>query len=173
MWPGGLCPCEKSPYNNRLTQRRHRKHGEGGNFGELFKRKKRYYQRISLQHTREVGFVSGNRSSETLKMDCLKTKGIESSINIVELTEVNKDWRNVPDENKIRNDTSKWKDNSMVQVSQNYHYPNASDFLVGGTASLTFGEIFSRISDRSVDERNLVDGHFFTITDKNELKLLL
>ena len=37
------------------------------------------------------GFVSGKRSIDTLKMECLKKEFIESDINIVGLMEVNKD----------------------------------------------------------------------------------
>ena len=55
---------------------------------------------------------------------------------------------------------------------KNYHYPAKSEFLVGGTASIIFGEAVFRISDQGVDDRNLGRWSYFTITGKNELKQL-
>ena len=103
-------------------------------------------------------------------MESLKKLCIESDINIVGLTEVNKDWRKVPNENTIWNGTAGWKENRRIQIFQNYHYPSKSEFLVGGTASIIFGEAVFRISDQGADKRNLGRWSYFTITGKNDLK---
>ena len=101
MWAGIPCPYEEHPTNNVPDQRCRRKYGDDGHFGDIFKCTKGNYRRISLQNTGGIGFVSGKRSIETLKIECLKKEFIESDINIVGLMEVNKDWINVPNESTI------------------------------------------------------------------------
>ena len=104
----------------------------------------------TLHRTGGIGFVSGKRSVETLKIECLKKECIESDINIVGLTEVKKNQRNVPNENTIWNETAGWRDNRRSQISQIYHYPAESDFLVGGITSIVFGKAVFRISDQGL-----------------------
>ena len=151
MWSGIPIPCEECPTNDVPAQRRRRKHVDGGHFGDLFMRTKDKCQCLLLQNKRGIGFVSGKWSIETLEMECLKKECIKSDINTVGLTDVNKDWRNIPNENEIWNETASWRDNRIIKISQNYHYPAKSEFLVGGTASIVFEEAVFRLSDQGAD----------------------
>lgn len=90
-----------------------------------------------------------------MHIECLKIEYIEPDTAIVELTEVNKDCRNVPNDNTIWNGTASWRIKRRIQISQNYHYPAKSEFLVDGTATKVFGGVVFRISDQCADERKL------------------
>ena len=54
-----------------------------------------------------------------------------------------------------------------VQISQTYHYPAKSEFLVGGIASIVFGEAVFRLSGQGSDDRKLGRWSYFTISGKN------
>lgn len=81
-----------------------------------------------MQSIKGIGFVSGERSIDTLKMECLRKECIESDFDIVGLAEVNKDWKSVRNENTIWNGTADLKKNRRIHISQNYNYPAKSEF---------------------------------------------
>ena len=70
---------------------RSRKHGTKGHFGDLLKRGKDGCIRILLQNVCGIGFVSNQRSKETLKMEKLKNLSCNWAVDLMCLTETNKD----------------------------------------------------------------------------------
>ena len=91
-------------------------HDEQGHWGDLLKRKKINSTRILLHNTGGIGFISGERSKESLKMERLKSLAINYEIDLICLTEVNRDWRSVEQSNTIWNGTSAWKENRWLEV---------------------------------------------------------
>ena len=80
-------------------------HKSSGQWGDLLKHKKGKTTRIILHNTSDIGFVIGKRSKETLKMESLNRLVIDYDIDLVCLSEVNKDWRSVQQDNTIWNGT--------------------------------------------------------------------
>ena len=94
-------------------------HESSGHWGDLLKRKKTNCTRILLHNTGGIGFVSGDRNKESLKMERIKELTIKYRFDLLCLTEINKDWRAVPQSNSIWNATASWQENRRVQVSYN------------------------------------------------------
>ena len=125
---------------------------------------------ILLHNTGGIGFVSGKRSKETLKMERLKRLTINYEVDLVCLSEINKDWRSVNQEHTIWNGTSGWCENRRVQVSFNSTKSPRGEYLVGGTAMVAFNDLVFRICDQGADSRKLGRWSFLTINGKNEIK---
>ena len=103
-------------------------------------------------------------------MEKLKKLILDHNIDLVGLTEVNKDWRKISYPNTIWGATSGWKEQRRIQVAQNVTKPaQESEHLVGGVAIAAFGDLVYRISDQGTDERNLGRWGYITITGKNNV----
>ena len=103
-------------------------------------------------------------------MEKLKKLIMDHKIDLVGLTEVNKDWRKIAYGNTIWGATSSWKENRRIQVAQNTTQPaQESKHLVGGVAIAAFGDLVFRISKQGADERKLGRWGYITITGKNKV----
>ena len=145
------------------------KHESNGHWGDLLKRKKSNCTRVLLHNSGGIGFVSGDRNKESLKMERVKQLTIKYNFDLICLTEVNKDWRAVSQENTIWNATAGWQENRRVQVSFNKSRPCTNEYVVGGTAMVSFNDIVFRISKQGADDRNLGRWSYVTITGKNAI----
>ena len=159
------------PRNNSNSgqNRGRRNHGKEGHFGDLLKRHKSNCTRVLLQNTGGIGFVSNKRCEETLKMERLKQLVLDYDVDLVCLSEVNKDWRSVNQAHTIWNGTSGWKENRRVQISNNVSKPTTGEHQVGGTAMLAFQNLVFNISHQGSDSRKLGRWSYFSITGKNKL----
>ena len=83
---------------------------------------------------------------EPLKLERLKVLTINYDINLVCLTEVNRDWQSIDQNNTIWNGTLSWKEIRRVQVSHNTTKPTTCERLVGGTAMIEFNNLVYNIS---------------------------
>ena len=90
-WPPPPKSCGEAV--NLSGRRRSRNHGKRGIFGDPLKRTTNNSIRIVLHNVGGIGFITGKRCHETLKMGKLHKVVIENSVDICWLTEVNKDWR--------------------------------------------------------------------------------
>ena len=74
---------------------------------------------------------------------------IKYKVHILCLTEINKNWIMVHQDNTIWNGTSGWKENRRVQASYNTtsSCSNRSDSQVDGTAMVKFQDVVLRITD--------------------------
>ena len=89
-------------------------------------------------------------------MEKLKKLILNNGFDLVGLTEVNKDWRRVKNDHTIWGATTGWHEHRRIQVSYNTTKPPLkSDFLVGGTAMMSFGDLVFRISQQECDPRKL------------------
>ena len=66
-------------------------HEDRGHWGDLLKRKKGENMRLLLHNTGGIGFMTEDRSRETLTSEKLRMLCNEYEIDMVCLTEVNKD----------------------------------------------------------------------------------
>ena len=170
-WPGTPRSCEETQTNSLPHRRRGRKHGVKGHHGDLLTRNNTDCIRILLHNPGGIGFVSDKRCKQTLKMEKLKKLVIDHNVDLISLTEVNKDWRKIDYQNTIWGATTSWKSNRRIQVAQNKTKPaQNTEHLVGGVATAAFGDLVFRISDQGEDERKLGRWGFITITGKNDIK---
>ena len=99
-----------------------------------------------------------------------KKISIQHNVDIVGLSEVNKDWRRVKQDNIIWNTTKNWREHRKVQVSQNAtRPPDNSEFLIDGTAMVAFDDMVFNISDQGKDEYNLGRRSYISINGKNDV----
>ena len=88
-------------------------------------------------------------------MERLKHLCITYGIDLVCLSEVNRDWRSVQQENTIWNGTLGWQENRRGQVSNNTTKPTTSSNQIGGTAMMTFNGLVFNISGQGADDKGL------------------
>ena len=95
------------------------------------------------------------QSRDTLKSE--KLRGIYNAykIDLAGLTEVNKDWRQIDQKNKIWNATASWSENRRVQVENNTTKPSEAELQVGGTTIMAFDDFVFRIMNQGSDTINL------------------
>ena len=98
-WPLPPKSCGKAV--NLSGRRRSRNHGKRGIFGDPLKRTSNNSIRILLHSVGVVGFITGKRCHKTLKIKKLEEFGLKYSVDLMALTEVNKDWRKVLTKNTI------------------------------------------------------------------------
>ena len=111
-----------------------------GHFGHILQRKKKDHTiRVLLQNVGGIGFISGQRLKETLKMERLKELVIGFDVDIFCLSEINKDWRTLPYDHTIWAGTTGWKRNCRVQVSQNTSLLPSTRSQIGGMAICCLG----------------------------------
>ena len=140
-WPQPPKPCVVVEDRPRL--RRSRKHGKKGVWGHHFKRAAVDCVRLLCYNTGGIDFLSSQRSKETLKMHTLKK--LVNQINILSLTELNKDWRKVLYNESIWSALSGWSENKRIQVSTNTSSSPLSSQLTGGTATCCFSDTVFRL----------------------------
>ena len=93
--------------------------------------------------------MMGQRNRESYKMDKLKKFIVEKQVDIVGLTEVNKDWRCVPTENTVWVATELRKETRKIQVSNNTTGQLNREHQIGGTITMVFDEVLDCISNRN------------------------
>jgi len=171
MWPGSPQTCERIQTNIRPNRRRGRNHVDKGYHGDTLSRKHKDCVRILLHNPGGIGFVTSQRCKQTLKMEKLKKLVIKNDIDLVGLTEVNKDWRKLDYEHTIWGATTNWRENRRIQTGQNITKPaGESSHLVGGVAMMAFGDLVFGISNQDSDFRKLGRWSTITITGKNMIK---
>ena len=171
-WPQPPKPCVVVDHTPN-TRRRTRKHGSKGVWGHHFKKIFKDCLRLLCYNTGGIGFLSEERSKETLKMHKLKKLVLENQVDIMSLTELNKDWRKVPYTQSIWTALSGWRDNKRIQVSTNTYQEAQDQKLIGGTATCCLADTVFRISGQGCDDRKLGRWSYGIFTGKNNATNLL
>ena len=152
------------------SRRSHGNHGDTGYYFDRLKSVATGCVRILLHNVNGIGFMSEERSRETVKMEKLRNLLVDYDFSYAGLTEINKDWRKFNYSDSIWGATDQWFENRRVQVSQNTNEATFDQRLYGGTASVAFGEMVHRVSGQGQDARNLGRWSLMTIRGKNDLQ---
>ena len=88
-----------------------------------------------------------------LKWKKVKRLSLDYNVDLICLTEVNKDWRMVHQNNTIWNATQGWKQNRIIQVSYNTSEKSEVKYRVGGTAMIGYDDLLFIIGNQEVDSR--------------------
>ena len=108
-----------------------------------------------VHNTTGIGFCSQTRNKETLKMEKLRKLVINQDVDILGLTETNKRWSVIPEENTIWSAVNKWKEHTRTYATYNKTDPGKSEQLYGGTAISVFNENIFHIQNKGEDKRSL------------------
>ena len=100
----------------------------------------------------------------------MKALTINYDIDLVCLTEVNRDWQSIDQNNTIWNGTSAWKENRRVQVSHNTTKPTTGEYLVGGTDMIALNDLVYNMSGQGAGNRKLGRWYYISITGINVVK---
>jgi len=103
----------------------------------------------------ELALYQDKGIRESLKVEKLKQFILSKQVDVVGLTEVNKDWKRVDIENTVWAATAGWTEARRIQTSHNKALPPQAEFQVGGTLSMCFNELSYQISARGSDDWNL------------------
>ena len=116
MWPQPPKPCVVVDCRPR-SRKRSRKHGCKGVWGHHFRKASQDCLRLLCYNTGGIGFLSEERSKETLKMHKLKKLLLNNQIDLLSTTELNKDWRKAPYTESI------WSAYQVGEIIKEYRCP--------------------------------------------------
>ena len=102
-------------------------------------------------------------------MEKLRRQVITHDVDILALTEVNKRWSVVPEENTIWSAINKWKEHARTYASYNKHDPGTSERLYGGTAISIFNENIFHTQNKGADNRGWGRWNWVDLQGKNNL----
>ena len=112
--------CEGSSSTSKTGQSRDRNHRyESGVFGNQIAHKREGHTRVMLHNTTSIGFCSTERSKETAKMEKLRKTVIKQEVDILALTELNKRWSAIEEENTIWTAMRRWRKQGRTYAAYN------------------------------------------------------
>ena len=122
-----------------------------------------------VHNTTGIGFCSSKRDNETLKMEKLRRMVITHDIDILALTELNKRWSAIAEENTIWSAITKWKEHARTYATYNRKDPGSSERLFGGTAISIFNENIFHAQDKGMDHRGWGRWNWVELQGKNNM----
>ena len=129
--------------------------------------------RVLLHNTTGIGFCTTERSRETQKMEKLRNFVIKHKIDILSLTETNKNWAKITDEDTIWNAIRKWRREARTYAAYNQLDKNSTKQQYGGTSLSLFGESVRHKQKHGVDQRKLGRWTWTTLEGRANKKTLL
>ena len=114
------CPqrCEEQPRDETTGRRRDQNH-RTEIFGNQITHKREGMVRILLHNTTGIGFCTTERSRETQKMEKLRNFVQQHQIDILSLTETNRNWSQEIEENTIWTAIRKWRSEARTYAAYN------------------------------------------------------
>jgi len=103
--------------------------------------------RILFQNIGDIGFMSGDVTQESVKIEKLRRLIIGKSIDIIGLAEVNKDCRCVDTEHTVWKATESWREHRRVQVGHNTSFPAQRERQIGGMLMMAYDKVCFRVSN--------------------------
>ena len=159
--------AEDQTTDNPLERRTEGIHREIGHFGDHLRRKPKKTIRLLLQNVGGIGFCSQLRHIETLKMEKLRDLCINQEVDLLCLTEVNKRWSQVNDENLIWNVMPQWVEHSSIKAAWNQRDPGHSSHQTGGTVTAAFNDTVHRIKGTGHDPTKLGRFSYIKLQGRN------
>lgn len=129
--------------------------------------------RVLLHNTTGIGFCTTERSRETQKMEKLRNFVIKHKIDILSLTETNKNWAKITDEETIWNAIRKWRSEARTYAAYNQLDKNSTKQQYGGTSLSLFGESVRHKQKHGADHRKLGRWTWTTLEGRANKKTLI
>ena len=168
------CPqrCEEHSRDETTGQRREQNH-RTEIFGNQIAHKKEGMIRILLHNTTGIGFCTSERSRETQKMEKLRNFVQKHQIDILSLTETNRNWTQETEENTIWNAIRKWRCEARTYAAYNKLEKSREKQQYGGVALTLFGESVRHKQTHGTDERQLGRWSWTTLNGRAQHKTLM
>jgi exonuclease III len=126
-----------------------------GIYGDHLKQKRSGMVRILFQNPQGLGHLSSNRTQQSDKMNELKDTLLKHNVDLVGFSEVNKDWRWIPQKETFWECTEGWFKHRCMTTGINELTPGTSETQYGGVLIMAMNRIAYSISDTTKDFRNL------------------
>jgi hypothetical protein len=101
-------------------------------YGDHIKQKRSGMLRILFQNPQGLGRISSDRQEPSLKINKLKEVLLKQHIDVLGLSEVNKDWRMVPQKDTLWAVTEGWFEHQRLSTSINSRVTPQSQTQYGG-----------------------------------------
>lgn len=119
-------------------------------FGDEIERKGKNILRIGFQN---VGGLSAQRN--TAKDDMLRVGIGKYDFDIFGLSELNVNWRHVPEQDRLFYRTRSWGESIHLATANNCTSDNRETHQYGGTAIISIGKATHRVDTKGADPTNL------------------
>ena len=140
--------------NEQTDQRRGQNH-RSDIYGNQITHKSEGMVRMLLHNTSGIGFCTTERTKETKKMETLRKFTITHKVDILALTETNRNWDKETEEYTIWNAIRKWKSEARTYAAHNRTDKSATKLQYGGTSISLFENTVRHKQTHGVDERRL------------------
>jgi Endonuclease/Exonuclease/phosphatase family. len=139
-----------------------------GIYGDHLKQKRSGMVRILFQNPQGLGSMKGGSPTQSLKTTNIRETLIKHSIDIVGFSEVNKDWRAIPQQDTMWQVTDGWFEYRMIQTSINHKVAAMSATQYGGTLMMAMNHLAYSIIIAEDDERKLGRWSSILVRRKNQ-----
>jgi exonuclease III len=139
-----------------------------GIYGDHLKQKRSGMVRILFQNPQGLGRLSSERNQHSDKINKLKDTLIKHNVDLVGFSEINKDWRRIPQRETFWACTEGWFEHRRMTTGINELTPITSETQFGGVLIMAMNRIAYSISDIAKDFRNLGRWTSIALKGKNQ-----
>ena len=125
--------------------------------------------RIFFQNPQGIGNISSDRERHTPKLTKLKDFILKHKVDIVGLSETNKDWRAIPQTETFWQYTDGWFEHRRLVTSINEKVPIRTQTQYGGTLLMATNRIAYSIKKLDTDSRRLGRWSSILVKGKNDM----
>ena len=124
--------------------------------------------RILFQNPHGLGWMAGGTRVQSPKITKLRDTLIKHQVDILGLSEVNKDWRVIPKKDTFWSITDGWFEHRRLTTGINSKVPPTSQIQYGGTLVMAMNRIAYSITAHNDDARQLGRWTSFLFRGKNQ-----
>jgi Endonuclease/Exonuclease/phosphatase family./Reverse transcriptase (RNA-dependent DNA polymerase). len=139
-----------------------------GIYGDHLKQKRNGMVRILFNNPQGLGPIRNRDQCQSFKINKLKDTLLKHNIDIMGLSEVNKDWRMIPQKQTLWQLTEGWFEYRRMITSLNSMVPPTSQTQYGGTAMMVNNKVAYSIMEMKADARNLGRWSSILLKGKNQ-----
>jgi Reverse transcriptase (RNA-dependent DNA polymerase). len=155
------------PPGRRQERRGQEQNRQRGVYGDHLKQKQGGMVRIFFQNPQGIGPISNDRARQSSKITKLKDFILNHKVDIVGLSETNKDWRAIPQKETFWQCTDGWFELRRLITSINKKVPVRNQLQYGGTLLMAINRIAHSVTKLDKDPRRLGRWSSILIRGKN------
>jgi Endonuclease/Exonuclease/phosphatase family. len=126
-----------------------------GIYGDHLKQKRSGMLRIFFQNPQGIGPISSDGRGQSLKITKLKDFFIKHKVDLIGLSETNRDWRIIPQKETFWQCTEGWFEHRRLVTSINEKIPTRTQTQYGGTLLLATNRLAYSVTATDNDPRKL------------------
>ena len=156
------------PSGRRQERRDTAENRLNGIYGDHIKQKRQGMVRILFQNPQGLGSIASGRGGQSLKIRKLRDTLLTHNIDVVGLSEVNKDWRLIPQKETMWTLTDGWFEHRRLISSINTLVAPRTSTQYGGTILMAVNKLAHSIVSMEEDSRKLGRWTSMVIRGKNQ-----